>query len=79
MENFKIKILNALILSNIVVLGAAPTFADGYAERCVQAMNILTDAQVDPVILDMFLMKNDPMLALADTMFVGDFGPAETF
>ena len=73
------KALNALILSSVISFGAASAFAGGHAERCMQAMNILTEAQVDPVMLDMIMMRSDPMPELANTMFAGDFGAAENF
>ena len=73
------KTLNALVLSSVVALGANTAFAGGHAERCMQAMNILMEAQVDPVMLDMIMMRSDPMPALADNIFAGDIGAADDF
>ena len=73
------KTLNALVLSSVVALGANSAFADGHAERCMQAMNILMEAQVDPVKLETIMKSSNPMPALADNIFAGDMGAADDF
>ena len=73
------KTLNALVLSSVVALGATSAFADGHAERCMQAMNILMEAQVDPVELETIMKSSNPMPALADNIFAGDMGAADEF
>jgi len=73
------KILNALVLSSVVALGANSAFAGGHAERCMQAMDILKEAQVDPFVLDEIFMRSNPMPQLAGALFNGDIGAAEGF
>ena len=73
------KTLNALVLSSVVALGANSAFAGGHAERCMQAMDILMEAQIDPLLLDEIFMRSNPMPQLADALFKGDEGAAEEF
>ena len=73
------KILNALVLSSVVALGANSAFAGGHAERCMQAMDILKEAQVDPFVLDEIFMRSNPIPQLAGALFNGDIGAAEGF
>ena len=66
------KTINAVILSGVITLGAAPAFSGGHAERCMQAINILEQAQIDPFELAEIEMQSDPL-------FNGDIAAAEGF
>ena len=73
------KTLNALVLSSVVALGANSAFAGGHAERCMQAMDILIEAQVDPLLLEEIFIQSNPVPQLAGALFKGDEGAAEAF
>ena len=73
------KTLNALVLSSVVALGANSAFAGGHAERCMQAMDILIEAQVDPLLLEEIFIQSNPVPQLAGALFQGDEGAAEAF
>ena len=73
------KTINAVILSGVITLGAAPAFSGGHAERCMQAISILEQAQIDPFELAEIEMQSDPVPQLAGVLFNGDIAAAEGF
>ena len=73
-EIYVLTTFNALILLGVFAFGAGSAFSGGHAERCMPAMGILVEAQVDPFVLDEIFMRSDPVPQLAGALFNGDIG-----